>query len=96
MLTRVSQINRASAITDAQLPLSKFFAGYKLSDSVRPGSVRPPYNALYGLPSGSYRRGGEGPFLGDVRNPSALAGDHPNYGAYQGFRVIRLGFRFIF
>ncbi len=96
VLSRVSQINRASAITDARLPLSRFFAGYQVSDFVRPGSTTPPYNAIYGLPSGSYRRAGEGPLLGDVQLPSAFRVGVPNYGAYQGFRVIRLGLRFIF
>jgi hypothetical protein len=94
VLVRVSQINRTSAITDARLPLNRFFAGYNLSDFVRPGSTAPPYNAIYGLPANSYRRAYNA--LSDYRLPSAFWVGTPNYGAYQGFRVIRLGVRLYF
>lgn len=51
-------INRAGAITTNNLPLSKFFAGYNLSDYVNPsnplrnaaGNPTVPYSPIYGLP----------------------------------------------
>ncbi|MBI3698789.1 MAG: TonB-dependent receptor [Acidobacteria bacterium] len=100
VISRVTQINRASAISEARLPVNKFFAGYKLSDFVFPGSTVPPYNPIYGLPGASYRAG-SGPVngalvtgLGSVG--SAWSAANPNFGAYQEFRVIRLGIRLIF
>ncbi len=96
VLSRVTQINRASAITQARLPVSKFFQGYKLSDFVFPGSTAPPYNSIYGLPAGgarnAYRHGG-GP---DATFSSAFNATFPNFSGYQDFRVIRLGIRLIF
>ena len=48
-----TQINRTGAITAAQLPVSKFFAGYKLSDFVSkanlPGNAK--YQPSYDLPT---------------------------------------------
>ncbi len=98
-ISRVTQFNRAGAISEAQLPVVKFFAGYdpKTFVTVR-GSV--PYNPIYGLPGASYRAGG-GPVngalvtgLGSVG--SAWSASNPNFGAYQDFRTIRLAIRFIF
>jgi hypothetical protein len=80
VISRTTQINRAGAITDARLPLSKFFAGYKLSDFVFPGNFTvsglPQYNPIYNLPGGNYRAGGSG--------------------AYQSPRELRLGLRLMF
>ncbi|MBI3684247.1 MAG: TonB-dependent receptor [Acidobacteria bacterium] len=80
VVSRTTQINRAGAITDARLPLNKFFSGYKLSDFVYPGNFTvsglPQYNPIYNLPGGNYRAGGGG--------------------AYQSPREIRLGIRLMF
>ena len=92
VISRVTQINRTSAITASTLPLDQFFGGYNLSDYVKPGSTTPPYNPMYFLPGGNYRSGG-GP---GVDLSSAFAASFPNFGAYQDFRTIRLGVRFIF
>jgi hypothetical protein len=91
-ISRVSQINRSSAITAAQLPESKFFTGYDVRKFIFPGNTVPPYNSIYGLPGSSYRAGG-GP---GVTFSSAYAATFPNFGAYQDFRVLRLGIRLIF
>jgi hypothetical protein len=99
VISRVTQINRAGAISEAQLPLSKFFSGYKLSDFVNNSGANGlnagicgtgcPYNPIYGLAGASYRAGGGG-------GNSATAATLPNFGGYQDFRVIRLGVRLIF
>ncbi len=95
-ISRVSQISRTGAVSEAQLPLSKFFAGYDPKKFVFPGSVSSattiPYNAIYGLPGASYRAGG-GP---GTTLSSAYSAANPNFGAYQDFRTIRLGVKFIF
>ena len=54
-----------------------------------------PVNPIYGLPGASYRAGG-GPDTTLDRFSSAFAASFPGFGAYQDFRVIRLGFKFIF
>ncbi len=80
VISRVTQMNRASAISDAKLPTSEFFAGYDVTKFVYPGNFTvkglPPYNPIYGLPAGNYRAGGSG--------------------GYQGPREIRLGIRLLF
>jgi len=88
VISRTTQINRTSAISMTLLPLNKFFAGYKLSDFVYPGSKTPPYNPIYGLPSGDYRNGGGG--YGATAS-SASAVSTPGFGGYQDARVLRLG-----
>ncbi len=69
VISRVTQLNRSGAITESALPLSKFFAGYNVSDYVGPTKTIAPYNSIYGLPGGSYRAGGTGAYQGprDVR-----------------------------
>ncbi len=52
------QINRANAITASELPLSKFFSGYNLSDYVNPQNINKltgaasgaKYSPIFGLP----------------------------------------------
>ena len=51
-ITRQTQMSRSSAISAAQLPLSKFFSGYKVSDFVYPGSASPTHNPYWGRPIG--------------------------------------------
>ena len=53
-----SQLNRSGAITIGQLPVAKFFAGYKVSDFVNPanvlatgGAVGAKYQPIYNLPT---------------------------------------------
>ena len=48
-----TQINRNGAITAAQLPVAKFFAGYKLSDFVGPANTagNAKYNPAFNLPT---------------------------------------------
>ncbi|MDQ6698854.1 MAG: hypothetical protein M3Z36_01560, partial [Acidobacteriota bacterium] len=103
VISRVTQINRNSAITEGALPLNQFFAGYKLSNFVNPQNINgltgkvnsDKYNPIYGLPGGSYRAGG-GPDTTLDRFSSAYAVNSPNFGAFQDFRVLRLGVRLIF
>ena len=96
VISRVSQINRTGAISEALLPLSQFFAGYNLKTFVFPGSLQAGrtlgYNAPYGLAGASYRAGG-GP---GTTVSSAFSATNPNFGGYQDFRAIRLGARFVF
>ncbi len=62
-IARVSQINRAGAITEAALPLNTFFAGYDVKKFVFPANGgASPYNPIYGLAGGNYRAGGSGAF----------------------------------
>jgi len=61
VVQRITQLNRAGAITETQLPLSQFFGGYDARKFVFPGNTAAPYAAIYGLPSGSYRTSGAGP-----------------------------------
>ncbi len=100
VLSRTTQMNRSGAISDAALPISQFFKGYDplkfLSANGGGGTI--PLNPIYKLPAGSaqgYRTGG-GPDGVSDRLSSAFAATLPNFGAYQDFRTIRLGFRFIF
>jgi hypothetical protein len=90
VLSRVTQINRSGAIPLSRLPLSRFFAGYRVSDFVNPQNSTGsgvPYNPIYGMPGASYRAGG-GP--GSTQS-SAYSARYPNFGAYQDFRTVRLG-----
>ncbi|MBL8233574.1 MAG: TonB-dependent receptor, partial [Bryobacterales bacterium] len=101
VISRTTQMNRSGAISDAALPLSKFFAGYNpqtyLSQNggVVNGVSTIPVNPIYRLPAGNYRNGG-GPDGTADRLSSAFAASFPGFGAYQDFRAIRLGFKFIF
>ncbi len=102
VISRVTQINRAGAITSATLPLSKFFAGYDVYNFVNPANSTGsgvPYNPIYGLPGASYRAGG-GPgqsrAIGTIADRSAFSASNPNFGAYQDFRTIRLGISLTF
>lgn len=47
------QINVSGQITEANLPLSKFFSGYNVNDYVNPSNPFPgaPYNVIYGRPT---------------------------------------------
>jgi hypothetical protein len=89
----VTQINRSGAISLARLPLDKFFSGYNVFDHIGANNPSVPTSPIYGLPSGSYRAGQGGGLSGD---PSAFAARYPNFGAFQDFRVIRLGVTFTF
>ena len=102
IISRVTQYNRNGAISARQLPLSKFFAGYNLADFVNPQNntgTGVNYNPIYGLPGASYRAGG-GPgqsrAIGAIADRSAFSAVNPNFGAYQDFRVIRLGVTLVF
>ncbi len=64
VISRTTQLNRSGAIDDGTLPLSKFFAGYKVTDYVGPTKTTAPYNAIWGLPGGNYRAGGAGAYQG--------------------------------
>ncbi|MCX6633290.1 MAG: hypothetical protein NTW28_37315, partial [Candidatus Solibacter sp.] len=80
VVSRVTQMNRAGAISDALLPTAKFFTGYDVTKFVYPGNFTvsglPQYNPIYAMPGGNYRTGGTG--------------------AYQGPRELRLGLRLMF
>ena len=86
---RQQQFNRNSAITADQLPVSKFFAGYKLSDFV---------NAANSVPVGAPGCGTAPPEKGQTT--CALgARISPIYNrptAFQGPRELRLGIRLVF
>jgi hypothetical protein len=84
VISRVTQINRTSAISQARLPLSKFFAGYNVFDYIGPANPSVAISPIYNKASGSYRGGAGG---GD----SAQAARLPGFGGFQDFRVIRLG-----
>jgi hypothetical protein len=94
VLSRVTQINRTGNITAKQLPLSQFFAGYNVSDFVRPGGDL--YNPIYGLPGADPADGGLMYHSGRSDASSAFLATNPGFGAYQGPRTIRLGLRFAF
>jgi hypothetical protein len=94
VINRTSQLNRAGAISEAQLPIAQFFRGYDPRQFVFAGSSV-PLMPFYGLPSGAYRRSDYA--LADPQLPTAFAVGNPGYNqAYQGFRNLRLGIRFIF
>jgi len=101
VISRVTQINRAGAISAARLPVDRFFAGYRVEDFVNPANTpgNPQYNPIYGKPGASYRAGG-GPgqsrAIGSSADRSAFAANSPNFGAFQDFRVIRLGVTLVF
>jgi hypothetical protein len=88
VISRVTQINRTSAISQQRLPLDQFFAGYNVYDHIGPNNPSVAISPIYNRPSGSYRGGQGGGLVGD---PSALSARAPNFGAFQDFRTIRLG-----
>jgi hypothetical protein len=92
VLSRVTQINRSGAISQARLPLDQFFAGYNVLQYIGAANPSVPYNPIYGLAGASYRAGG-GP---GTTQSSAYSARYPNFGAYQDFRTIRLGVSLIF
>jgi hypothetical protein len=102
-ISRVTQLNRNSAITSAQVSFTQFFAGYDPTIFVNPQNINKvtgkvnaaKYQPIYGLPGGSYRNGG-GPDGTTDRLSSAFAASYPGFGAYQDVRVIRLGLRLQF
>ena len=81
------QINRNSAITIAQLPVSKFFAGYKLSDFV---------NASNSVPVGSPGCAGATPASGVCTLGAKISPFYNRATAFQGPRELRLGIRLVF
>lgn len=85
VISRVTQINRTGAISQARLPVDKFFAGYNVYDHIGAANPSVTLESLYGLPNSIYR--GRQTSV----DPSALAARLANFGAYQDFRVIRLG-----
>jgi hypothetical protein len=97
VISRVTQLNRSGAVSTDALPLNRFFAGYNPQSfiSTNGGGGTVPVNPIYGLPGSSYRAGG-GPDATADRLSSAFAVTFPNFGAYQEFRTIRLGLRFLF
>jgi hypothetical protein len=102
VISRVTQLNRSGAISAKLLPVKKFFSGYNVNDYVNPQNNTGsgvPYNPIYGLPGASYRAGG-GPgqsrAIGAIADRSAFSAANPNFGAYQDFRVIRLGVTIVF
>ncbi|BDC52580.1 Oar protein [Bryobacterales bacterium F-183] len=53
VLNTQQTINRAGAVTDTALPLSRFFAGYNVNDFVNPSNplgTAAPYSPIYKLP----------------------------------------------
>jgi hypothetical protein len=62
VISRVTQMIRASAISSVLLPVDQFFKGYDVRKFVFPGSTTPPWNPIYGLPGGNYQRGGPGAY----------------------------------
>ncbi len=97
VISRVTQMNRSGAVSVSRLPLDQFFSGYNPLNYITAngGSGNVPVNPIYGLPGASYRAGG-GPDTTLDRYSSAFGVAYPNFGAYQDFRVVRLGVRFIF
>jgi hypothetical protein len=94
VISRVTQMNFNGNITRDQLPLSGFFAGYKLSDYVRPGLSN--YNAIYGLPGSDPVDGGVMYHGGKSDLSSAYLINNPGFGAYQGPRSFRFALRLTF
>jgi hypothetical protein len=98
VISRTTQMNQSGAVSDAVLPLSKFFAGYNANDYVNPSNKLPsggntgaPYNPIYGMPGASYRAGGGPVIAGASNGASAFSARNANFGAFQDFRTIRLG-----
>jgi len=97
VIGKTTQMNRSGAISDAALPIAQFFKGYDPVKflSTNGGGNTIPINPIYNLPSGNYRNGGGADGTTD-RYSSAFAATFPNFGAYQDFRTVRVGLRFIF
>jgi hypothetical protein len=81
------QINRSSAITAAQLPVSAFFAGYKLSDFV---------NATNSVPVGNPGCAGAKPASGVCTLGAKISPIYNRPLSYQPPRELRLGVRIVF
>jgi hypothetical protein len=94
--SRVTQINRAGAISAQQLPWDQFFVKWDLQQFVYPGSRVPAYNPIYGLPGADPVDGGVMWHSGKSDYSSAFLAQNPQFGAYQGPRTVRLGLRFTF
>lgn len=95
VISRVTQMNRSGAVSG--LTEAAFFNGYDPQAWITRdgGAGTAPVNPIYGLPGGSYRHGGNADPQND-RYATAFSVLYPNFGAYQDFRTIRLGLRFIF
>jgi hypothetical protein len=85
VISRTTQINRSGAISQAVLPLSKFFAGYDVFNYIGAANPSVTLEPLYGQANNSYR--GRQTAVGASATDARFA----NFGAYQDFRVIRLG-----
>jgi hypothetical protein len=97
VVSRVSQLNRQGAITSAELPLDRFFAGYRVTEFVRPGNTTgAAWNPIYGLAGGDPADGGVAWKSGRSDLSSAYLAQNPAFGAYQGPRTFRLGLRLVF
>ena len=94
VISRVTQLNRAGAISAARLPVSQFFKGYNVNNFVNPANTpgNPQYNPIYGQAGASYRAGG-GP---GTTLSSAFSARNANFGGYQDFRTLRLGMTLTF
>ena len=84
---RQQQFNRNSAITAAQLPVSAFFAGYKLTDFV---------NASNSVPVGNPGCAGAKPASGTCVLGAKISPIYNRPTAFQAPRELRLGLRLIF
>ena len=94
IISRVTQLNRAGAISASRLPVAQFFQGYNPNNFVGAANPSVPLNPIYGLPGSSYRAGGGAPVItgfGGMSASSAYAARFPNFGGYQDFRTLRLG-----
>jgi len=81
------QINRNGAITAAQLPVSKFFSGYKLSDFV---------NASNSVPAGNPGCAGSAGTNGVCALGARISPIYRLPISFQAPRELRLGFRVVF
>ena len=84
---RQQQFNRNSAITAAQLPVSAFFAGYKLTDFV---------NASNSVPVGNPGCAGAKPASGTCVLGAKISPIYNRPTVFQAPRELRLGLRLIF
>ncbi|HYP05373.1 MAG TPA: TonB-dependent receptor [Bryobacteraceae bacterium] len=94
VISRVTQMNWNGNITREQLPLTEFFAGYRVSDHVRPGKAS--YNPIYGLPGRDPVDGGASYHSPKSDLSSAFLVTNPGVGAYQGPRSFRFAVRLTF
>jgi hypothetical protein len=96
VVSRVTQLNRAGAITSSMLPLDTFFAGWNVGDYVGSQTARIPFNPIYGLAGADPVDGGILAHAGRSDRSSAFLAQNPAFGAYQGPRTFRFGLRFVF